>query len=25
MQLIQSCYPSKEKRLVDEVLGNTNF
>jgi GIGANTEA protein len=21
-QLIQSCYPSKEKRLVDEVLGN---
>lgn len=23
MQLIQSCYPSKENRLVDEVLGNT--
>jgi GIGANTEA protein len=25
MQLIQSCYPSKERRLVDEVLGNANF
>jgi len=25
VQLIQSSYPSKESRLVDEVLGNTNF